>query len=238
MDSRIGATAAQGRIDAVLFDFSSNPVSPGTERLVGAPFHRPRRNGVRHRHPNRADAPDDRTGRAHRRRRRSRSACVGEPRPRSRAASPRVCQHAGQLGRPARAVGGFVFPSDRSDAVDAVPGCRCNPRAADRAQHPLAVVSNIAFDVRPAFSARGWADLVDEFVLSFEIGATKPDPRIFRLACDRLGVDPQHCLMVGDSDEADGGARAIGCAFALVEPTETAVRTHGLLDALAANSIT
>ncbi|MBJ8338938.1 HAD-IA family hydrolase [Antrihabitans sp. YC3-6] len=102
----------------------------------------------------------------------------------------------------------------------------------------VAVVSNIAFDVRPAFSARGWADLVDEFVLSFEIGATKPDPRIFRLACDRLGVDPQHCLMVGDSDEADGGARAIGCAFALVEPTETAVRTHGLLDALAANSIT
>ncbi len=42
-----------------------------------------------------------------------------------------------------------------------------------------AVVSNIAFDVRPAFTAIGAAEHVDEFVLSFEVGAIKPDPAIF-----------------------------------------------------------
>ena len=45
-----------------------------------------------------------------------------------------------------------------------------------------AVVSNIAFDLRPAFAMLGIEDCVDEFVLSFEFGAMKPDPAIFRAA--------------------------------------------------------
>src|SRR5690349_22783116 len=79
-----------------------------------------------------------------------------------------------------------------------------------------AVVSNIAFDVRPAFAALGVAGYVDEFVLSFEVGAVKPNAAIFQTALTRLGVDAHAALMVGDSDEADGGARAIGCGFSLV----------------------
>jgi FMN phosphatase YigB (HAD superfamily) len=39
--------------------------------------------------------------------------------------------------------------------------------------------------------------------------------------------------MVGDSDEADGGARALGCAFALVDPLPTSQRPDALIDALA-----
>ena len=95
-----------------------------------------------------------------------------------------------------------------------------------------AVVSNIAFDVRPAFEAIDAATDVDEFVLSFEVGATKPDPAIFTAAVERLGVSPQDTLMVGDSEEADGGARAIGCRFALVNPLPTTERPDGLSTAL------
>jgi len=95
-----------------------------------------------------------------------------------------------------------------------------------------AVVSNIAFDVRPAFVAIGAADDVDEFVLSFEVGAIKPDAAIFETALARLGVDAAHAVMVGDSDEADGGARAVGCGFILVDPLPTAQRTDGLSSAL------
>ena len=84
-----------------------------------------------------------------------------------------------------------------------------------------AVVSNIAFDIRPAFAAIGAADHVDEFVLSFEVGAVKPDAAIFETALARLGVAPADALMVGDSEEADGGARAVGCRFALVDPLPT-----------------
>jgi HAD superfamily hydrolase (TIGR01509 family) len=95
-----------------------------------------------------------------------------------------------------------------------------------------AVVSNIAFDIRPAFTELGVADYVGEFVLSFEVGVVKPDAAIFEAALSRLGVEAANALMVGDSDEADGGARAIGCGFALVDPLPTSQRTDGLRSAL------
>src|SRR5690349_6259348 len=87
-----------------------------------------------------------------------------------------------------------------------------------------AVVSNIAFGLRPASQALGVADDVDEFVLSFEVAAVKPDAAIFRTALRRLGVEAAHAVMVGDSDEADGGARAVGCHFSLVDPLPTSQR--------------
>jgi HAD superfamily hydrolase (TIGR01509 family) len=96
----------------------------------------------------------------------------------------------------------------------------------------IAVVSNIAFDVRPAFAAIGADEHVDEFVLSFEVGEVKPNASIFETALARLGVAAEHAVMVGDSDEADGGARAIGCGFILVDPLPTAERRDALCTAL------
>ncbi len=96
-----------------------------------------------------------------------------------------------------------------------------------------AVVSNIAFDVRPAFEAIGALDDVDEFVLSYQVGAVKPSPAIFQTALTRLAVAPEYTVMVGDSEEADGGARTLGCHFALVDPLPTAQRPDGLRAALA-----
>jgi HAD superfamily hydrolase (TIGR01509 family) len=100
-----------------------------------------------------------------------------------------------------------------------------------------AVVSNIAFDVRPAFEAIGAADDVDEFVLSFEVGAVKPSAAIFETAVNRLHVAPEYTVMVGDSEEADGGARALGCGFALVDPLPTLQRTDGQRSALRGHGI-
>ncbi|MBS9372555.1 HAD family hydrolase [Rhodococcus sp. B50] len=102
----------------------------------------------------------------------------------------------------------------------------------------VGVVSNIAFDLRPAFARLGIDDLVSVFALSFEVGAVKPEPEIFRYAVDALGVDPQRTLMIGDSEKADGAARSIGCAFELVEPSPTAERHDALWTALAAAGIT
>jgi HAD superfamily hydrolase (TIGR01509 family) len=95
-----------------------------------------------------------------------------------------------------------------------------------------AVVSNIAFDIRPAFDAIGAREFVDEFVLSFEVGAIKPDQKIFGVALQRLGVAAEDALMVGDSEEADGAARNLGCAFTLVDPLPIAERPDGLRRAL------
>ncbi len=40
----------------------------------------------------------------------------------------------------------------------------------------------------------------DATVFSCCVGATKPDPRLFELACERLAVAPGKCLYVGDGD--------------------------------------
>jgi HAD superfamily hydrolase (TIGR01509 family) len=101
----------------------------------------------------------------------------------------------------------------------------------------VGVLSNIAFDIRPAFTARGWDAYVDEFVLSFEVGAVKPELEIFRKAVESLGVPATETLMVGDSEEADGGARALGCEFALVDPLPTAERPDALLTALRTHGV-
>ena len=96
----------------------------------------------------------------------------------------------------------------------------------------VGIVSNIAFDLRTVFELHGWERLVDSWALSHEVGIIKPDAGIFRAALDTLGVAPERALMIGDSEEADGGARAIGCAFEHVLPLPTAQRPDGLLAAL------
>ncbi|MCP2164719.1 HAD family hydrolase [Goodfellowiella coeruleoviolacea] len=101
----------------------------------------------------------------------------------------------------------------------------------------VGVVSNIAWDIRQSLDEHGASGYVDEVVMSYQVGAVKPEPEIFRLACARLGVAPEHALMVGDSAEADGGAAAVGCAVALVEPLPTAQRPDGLVAALTARGV-
>ncbi|WP_374610333.1 HAD family hydrolase [Gordonia sp. (in: high G+C Gram-positive bacteria)] len=102
---------------------------------------------------------------------------------------------------------------------------------------PVGIVSNIAFDLRKVLALHGVEDLVAAFALSYEVGAIKPDPRIFHAALDPLGVPADEVLMVGDSETADGGARALGCAFALVHDVPAADRPTALLDAVTSHGI-
>lgn len=99
-----------------------------------------------------------------------------------------------------------------------------------------AVVSNIAYDVRPALVAAGAEP--DHVVLSYEVGFAKPDPQIFHIALDRCRATPAEALMVGDSAENDGAATNLGCTFALVDPIPIAHRPTGLVDALRDAGIT
>lgn len=102
---------------------------------------------------------------------------------------------------------------------------------------PVGVVSNIAWDISTIFDRFGLTDLVTAFVLSYREGAVKPAAELFRVACDRIGVDPAHVLMIGDSEHADGGAAALGCAVSIVDPLPTRQRPDGLLTALAGHGL-
>lgn len=100
---------------------------------------------------------------------------------------------------------------------------------------PVAVVSNIGWDLRPVYRAHGLDAYVDAFVLSFEQGVKKPDPRIFRIACDALGLPPEDTLMVGDDCRSDAGAAELGCPVLLVDQLPIADRPdalRGVLDLL------
>lgn len=60
---------------------------------------------------------------------------------------------------------------------------------------------------------------VDVILDSSVVGIAKPDPRIFDLALDALGVAPEHAIHVGDTPGADvDGARAADVHPVLVDP--------------------
>jgi len=58
--------------------------------------------------------------------------------------------------------------------------------------------------------AYGFEDLVDEIVYSHESGMSKPDPRIYALACARLDVRPHEMVFVDDADACVAGGRQAG----------------------------
>ncbi|MDH6447917.1 MULTISPECIES: HAD-IA family hydrolase [unclassified Streptomyces] len=92
----------------------------------------------------------------------------------------------------------------------------------------VGVVSNIGWDLRPVFRAHGLDPYVDVYVLSYEHGIQKPDPRLFKTACTALGSEPGDVLMVGDDRRADGGAAALGCAVHFVDHLPAAQRPDAL----------
>jgi HAD superfamily hydrolase (TIGR01549 family) len=71
-----------------------------------------------------------------------------------------------------------------------------------------ALVSDFHMDLRPHLREHGVE--MDAYVISFEHGFQKPDPRMFRTALDELGVDAGDALMVGDRASHDGAATLVG----------------------------
>lgn len=63
---------------------------------------------------------------------------------------------------------------------------------------------------------------VDALVVSEEVGVSKPDPAIFRVALERLDCAPAEAVMIGDSWSADiVGARSAGMHAVWFNPTRT-----------------
>lgn len=72
-------------------------------------------------------------------------------------------------------------------------GCRAGPR--------VAVCSNLA---------QAYGDVVrrlmpdiDAHIMSFEVGAAKPQPAIYSATCEALGRAPGEVVFVGDSQRCD-----------------------------------
>ena len=92
----------------------------------------------------------------------------------------------------------------------------------------LALISMCAPDTPPMWEASAFAGLVDVEVFSSVVGLRKPDPAIYRFACDALGVAPEECLYCGDGAYRElTGAQEFG--MTAVEIRDPAVDVTTLL---------
>ena len=91
--------------------------------------------------------------------------------------------------------------------------------AFDEAMHELIRAARRA-GLRTALLSNSWGDngyprhlfpeLFDTVVISSEVGMRKPEERIFRLAIERLGLQPAECVFIDDIQENVNAARAAG----------------------------
>ncbi len=100
----------------------------------------------------------------------------------------------------------------------------------------LAVVTNThAPDLVPAHLRRmGLDGAFEAVVTSVEVGWRKPHPVIYAAALDRVGLDADRCVFVGDTLEPDYvGPRTAGMAARLIDPAGRHAATVPAADRLA-----
>jgi putative hydrolase of the HAD superfamily len=82
----------------------------------------------------------------------------------------------------------------------------------------VGIISNWDGRLEGLLGGLGLLPLIDTIVSSAAVGLHKPDPRIFELACERLGVEPAACAHVGDHFYSDVlGARAAGLRPVMID---------------------
>jgi len=80
-----------------------------------------------------------------------------------------------------------------------------------------AFVSNCNENTRWLLDELGLSGLVDELVLSCEVGLAKPDPAIYGVALDRLGVAAERAVLVDDQSSYCASAVEFGMAAVRID---------------------
>jgi putative hydrolase of the HAD superfamily len=87
--------------------------------------------------------------------------------------------------------------------------------------YKIALLSNSWIDgPRISLEKHCYSKWFDVMVCSYDIGIPKPDPRIYHHVLEKLGVQPDEAVMVGDNVEADmKGAESVGVTPVWIENT-------------------
>ena len=76
------------------------------------------------------------------------------------------------------------------------------------------------------FDKGGFADVWDSYISSQEIGAQKPDPRMYLAALEQIGLEPNQSVFVGHNPDELNGAKKIGMVTIAFNSDQGAVADH------------
>jgi len=94
----------------------------------------------------------------------------------------------------------------------------------------LAVISNAEFFLKDTLNRLDLSKYFETIVMSEEIGVEKPDPRIFKIALDRVGMSAERCVHVGDLIETDvKGAMSCGITPVWLDRQRLGKKVPGIL---------
>jgi putative hydrolase of the HAD superfamily len=80
-----------------------------------------------------------------------------------------------------------------------------------RPSYRIGVLSNADASLRERLrDGLGIFDLFDVFICSAEVGVAKPEPEVYRLAAERLGLPPDACVFVDDHEPNVKAAEQVG----------------------------
>lgn len=110
-----------------------------------------------------------------------------------------------------------------TEAMTLLPGVPALFDSLDAAGVPMAVASSSPADwVGTHLRSRGLYDRFVTVCSGDEVPRTKPDPAIYLLACERLGVAPSAAVAIEDSIHGVRAAKAAGMAAVAVPSSMTA----------------
>jgi epoxide hydrolase-like predicted phosphatase len=67
-----------------------------------------------------------------------------------------------------------------------------------RGKYKTGLISNAWSDLREYIVREKFDDAFDKMIISAEVGASKPEPKIFQIALEELGVKPNEAVFVDD----------------------------------------
>jgi putative hydrolase of the HAD superfamily len=92
----------------------------------------------------------------------------------------------------------------------------------------IGLITVCSDDVVGLWPETAFHGLFDAEVFSCSVGLRKPDPRIYRLACEQLDLEPSEAMFVGDgANDELAGAERVGMTAVLYERPEYEVEWEG-----------
>ena len=98
--------------------------------------------------------------------------------------------------------------------------------------YKFGLLSNCSIEIPILWPETAFADLIDQPIFSSRERLKKPDPRIYHLACERLGVKPGDCLYIADGENYELTAAAkVGIHPVLIRTSSQETRGEVLREA-------